>query len=210
MARNLLRRWFHESGGKCLWTLEHLRTRRGFLKTGLLAMLSFIGSERLISKSFGFQGPSFGFRGPKRSLSFYNTHTGEELSAVYWESGDYLPRPLSDINIILRDYRTNEVISIDRNLLDLLHELRAKIKTQQPFHVISGYRSPKTNAFLCEQHRGVVKNSLHICGKAADIRLPGYELSYVRQVAMDLKGGGVGYYPKSDFIHVDVGRVRYW
>jgi len=96
------------------------------------------------------------------------------------------------------------------SLLDLLHAIHLKVGTQEPFHIISGYRSARTNAFLCKQNRGVVNNSLHLCGKAVDIRLPGYELSSLRRVAVNLRAGGVGYYPRSDFVHVDVGRVRNW
>ncbi len=177
--------------------------RRRFLKLGLLAVLSFVSAGLRLPKAFALEGQ-------KRILSLYNTHTGEALSTVYWESGEYLKPSLSTINQIMRDHRTNEVTSMDLSLLDLLHAIHLKMGTQEPFHIISGYRSPRTNAFLCEQNQGVVKNSLHLCGKAADIRLPGYELSHLRQVAMNLREGGVGYYPRSDFVHVDVGRVRCW
>jgi uncharacterized protein YcbK (DUF882 family) len=94
--------------------------------------------------------------------------------------------------------------------LDLLFALRTELATNQPLHIISGYRSPKTNAFLQANSSGVVENSLHLVGKAIDIRTPGKSLSVLRKAAVALKGGGVGYYPKSDFVHVDVGRIRYW
>jgi uncharacterized protein YcbK (DUF882 family) len=99
---------------------------------------------------------------------------------------------------------------MDRALLDLLYAIRTTLEARQPFDLISGYRSPRTNAFLCESGRGVARHSLHIQGKAADIGIPGIELSLVRDVATSLKRGGVGYYPSSNFVHVDVGRVRYW
>ena len=146
----------------------------------------------------------------EKSLSFYNTHTGESVKALYWACGKYIPEGLSEINQILRDYRTNEVKAIEPKLLDLLHTLRKGLGTENPFYVISGYRCPSTNASLLEQGRGVVKNSLHLYGLAADVRLPGFPLSALRNVALSLKGGGVGYYPKSDFVHIDVGRVRVW
>ena len=177
--------------------------RRRFLKLSLLAALPFISSGLHLPKAFAHEGQ-------KRALSFYNTHTGEALSTLYWESGRYLKPSLSDINYILRDHRTDEVMSMDLSLLDLLHAIHLKVGTQEPFHIISGYRSARTNAFLCKQNRGVVNNSLHLCGKAVDIRLPGYELSSLRRVAVNLRAGGVGYYPRSDFVHVDVGRVRNW
>jgi len=194
---------FRKSAGKSIWPSGQGVDRRRFLKLGLLAALQFM--------SAGFQLPkAFAFDGRKRILSLYNTHTGEALSTVYWQSGDYLKPSLTKINHILRDHRTHEVISMDLGLLDLLHAIHLKVGIQEPFHIISGYRSPRTNAFLCEQNQGVVKNSLHLCGKAADIRLPGYELSHLRRVAVNLREGGVGYYPRSDFVHVDVGRVRCW
>ncbi len=147
---------------------------------------------------------------PERSLSFYNTHTGEELRTVYWAQGNYLEDSLHEINFILRDYRTNEIKNIDTGLLDLLFAIRNKLETQQPFDIISGYRSPATNAFLRAHTTGVAEHSLHLVGEAIDIRVPGRELRVLHDTAVALKGGGVGYYPKSDFVHVDVGRVRYW
>jgi uncharacterized protein YcbK (DUF882 family) len=194
---------FRESAGKGIWPCDQAVNRRRFLKLSLLAALPFMSADLHLPKAFAFEGQ-------KRILSFYNTHTGEALSTVYWKSGEYLKPSLSNINYILRDHRTHEEISMDLGLLDLLHAIHMEVGTQEPFHIISGYRSPRTNAFLCEQNQGVAKHSLHICGKAADIRLPGYELSHLRQVAVNLRKGGVGYYPRSDFVHVDVGRVRYW
>ena len=147
---------------------------------------------------------------PERSLAFYNTHTGEQLKIVYWEQGNYLEESLGAINHILRDPRTNEIKDIDTGLLDLLFAIRNELETQQPFHIISGYRSPDTNAFLRAHSTGIAEHSLHLVGKAIDIRTPGRELRVLHKTAVALKGGGVGYYPKSDFVHVDVGRVRYW
>jgi uncharacterized protein YcbK (DUF882 family) len=194
---------FRKSEGKSIWPPGQGVDRRRFLKLGLLAALPFMSASLHLPKAFAYEGQ-------KRLLSFYNTHTGEALSTLYWESGEYLKPSLSDINHILRDHRTNEVMSMDLGLLDLLHAIHLKVGTQEPFHIISGYRSARTNAFLCNQNRGVVKNSLHLYGKAADIRLPGYELSSLRRVAVNLRAGGVGYYPQSDFLHIDVGRVRNW
>lgn len=146
----------------------------------------------------------------ERSLSLHNTHTGESLNVVYWARGDYLPGGLDDLNYILRDHRTGEIKPIDTQLLDLLHALSEKLCARHPFHIISGYRSQATNDFLRRCGRGVARNSLHIQGKAADIRLPGCDLSLLRQCAMKFRGGGVGYYPRPNFVHVDIGTVRYW
>jgi uncharacterized protein YcbK (DUF882 family) len=146
----------------------------------------------------------------ERALAFHNTHTGEELEAVYWSRGAYRKRALGEIDHILRDYRTDEIKAMDTRLLDLVHALGEAVDARGPFHVISGYRSPKTNAMLRASGHGVAKNSLHMQGKAIDIRLPGCDLRVLRRAAIDLKGGGVGYYPSPNFVHIDVGRVRYW
>jgi uncharacterized protein YcbK (DUF882 family) len=129
---------------------------------------------------------------------------------VYWADGRYLPGALADIDYILRDHRAGEIKPIDTRLLDLMCSLRANLEIRGPFHVISGYRSPETNALLRNRGQGVARNSLHLQGKAVDIRLPGCELSVLRRAAMKLKGGGVGYYPSPNFVHIDVGRVRHW
>ncbi len=147
---------------------------------------------------------------PERSLAFYQTHTGEHVSTLYWAEGRYLPQGLSEIDRVLRDHRTGEVTEIDRGLLDLLHRLAAVLETSEPFHVISGYRSTRTNTRLAAQGRGVAPRSLHLSGQAIDLRVPHRELRQVREHALRLRGGGVGYYPSSDFVHVDVGRVRWW
>jgi uncharacterized protein YcbK (DUF882 family) len=145
-----------------------------------------------------------------RSLSFVNTHTDEKLSVVYWADGVLEPQALRQIDHVLRDHRTGDVKAIDIELLDLLHELRGVLRSDAPFHVISGYRSPATNAMLRASSGGVARHSLHLDAKAADVRLPGVPLSDLRQAALSLRRGGVGYYPGPDFVHVDTGRVRAW
>jgi uncharacterized protein YcbK (DUF882 family) len=147
---------------------------------------------------------------PERSLKFYNLHTGESLSTVYCENGRYVPEALREINYLMRDFRANEIKEIDTRLLDLLYTLNRRLATPEPFHLISGYRSPATNAMLAARSEGVASHSLHIQGKAADIRVPGRQLGEVWRTAMDMWAGGVGFYPRSDFVHVDVGRVRFW
>lgn len=147
---------------------------------------------------------------PERRLSFYNTHTGESLTTVYYAMGSYLKESLYDINHIMRDHRTGEEKVIDRALLDLLYELSVTLERKGPFHVISGYRSPESNSYLRSLSSGVAKKSLHLSGKAVDIRIPGCDLDDVRAGAMNLKCGGVGYYPASDFVHLDTGPFRHW
>ena len=145
-----------------------------------------------------------------RKLSFDNVHTGEKLAAVYWQDGHYLADSLCEIDHMLRDFRTGEVHAIDPRLLDLLHRLRQQLIYDQPIHVISGYRCPATNAMLAARSQRVAKNSYHMAGMAIDIRLPGRPLAALRDAAIVLGLGGVGYYPESDFVHVDTGPVRFW
>jgi uncharacterized protein YcbK (DUF882 family) len=148
-----------------------------------------------------------------RILSFFHTHTGERLKLAYCCDGAYQPEALTQLNHLLRDFRVNEEQPIDPQLFDLLHELGGTLETDQPYHIISGYRSPQTNAMLRERggsYTGVASQSLHMVGKAIDIRLPGVKLDHLRNAAASLKRGGVGFYPSSNFVHVDTGRVRYW
>jgi uncharacterized protein YcbK (DUF882 family) len=147
----------------------------------------------------------------ERSLSLLNTHTGEHLKeVVYWEQGNYIHDALVNLNHVLRDHRTNEIYPIDPMTLDLMAAISRKVGAKRPFEIISGYRSPQTNRALRGNSKGVAKNSYHMQGKAIDLRLPGVPLKAVRKAALDLRMGGVGYYQKSDFIHVDSGRVRSW
>ena len=147
---------------------------------------------------------------PERSLAFHNLHTGESLKTVYWTDGSYVPASLAEINYLLRDFRNGEVKAIHPDLLDLLHAIAGRLGTSKPIQLISGYRSPVTNAMLHARSDGVAVHSLHIDGMASDIRIPGHDLRELHQAALALRGGGVGYYPESDFVHVDVGRVRRW
>jgi uncharacterized protein YcbK (DUF882 family) len=146
----------------------------------------------------------------QRELGFHNLHTGERLRTTYWADGDYVPGALADVDYLLRDFRTGDVKAIDVRLLDLLHVLRERLGSTEAYEVISGYRSPKTNKMLASQSNGVAKKSLHMKGLAVDVSLPGRQLGEVRQAAMALRLGGVGYYPKPGFVHLDVGRVRSW
>ena len=145
-----------------------------------------------------------------RTLAFQNLHTGESLKTVYFAEGRYLPEAMQHIEWLLRDFRTEQVHAIDPRLLDLLADLHGHLETREPFHVISGYRSPQTNALLASLGDGVAQNSLHLDGMAIDIRVPGRRLRHVRAAALSLRRGGVGYYPHSNFVHVDTGRVRTW
>ena len=180
--------------------------RRRFLGFGAVAAAAALSP-------LGAQASPAPRKAPVRSLSFFNTHTGERLKTTYCCDGKYEPQALRAINHILRDWRVDQVKPIDPQLLDLLHELSGTLEVDTPFHIISGYRSPDTNATLRTKggaHTGVASQSLHMVGKAIDIRVPGVKLDHLRGAARSLKLGGVGYYPSSNFVHVDTGRVRFW
>ncbi len=148
--------------------------------------------------------------GEEQKLSFYNTHTNEHIEVVYKKSGDYNPQALQEINHIFRDHRADKIHPIDPALLDYLYDLLIKINFQGEVHIISGYRSPETNKKLRKKSSGVAAGSLHMRGKALDFRLPGVDTKLLRDKALGIKRGGVGYYKKQDFIQIDTGRVRFW
>ena len=145
-----------------------------------------------------------------RSLSFIHTHTGETLSCVYYQAGGYDATTLARVNHFLRDFRTGDVHAIDPGVLDILFGVRSRVGRDDPFHVISGYRSPATDACLHSRSSGVAKHSLHMEGRAIDVRLPGFPTRKLRDLGLALRRGGVGYYPASDFVHLDTGRIRFW
>lgn len=148
---------------------------------------------------------------PARKLSFSHLHTGEQLSIVYARDGKYLPEALYKINYFLRDFRCGEKCAIDPALLDILHDVQREAGNKNGiFEIISGYRSPSTNNMLRSKSNNVAKRSLHMEGKAIDLRLTGTSTKKLRDIALGLKRGGTGYYTKSDFVHLDTGRVRFW
>lgn len=146
----------------------------------------------------------------ERRLIFFNAHTHEKLDVCYARGPSYRPEALAAINKILRDHRANEVHPIDTHLLDLLFAIRSKAGTDACLHIVSGYRSPKTNQMLRQRSHRVARKSLHMQGQAADIRIPGLSTKKLRQIAINFRQGGVGYYPRSSFVHVDIGQFRTW
>jgi uncharacterized protein YcbK (DUF882 family) len=148
--------------------------------------------------------------GAPRSISVKNLHTDEALDAVYWDQGRYVPDALEAVNKVLRDFRTGEVHPIAPGLLDVLTDLKAATGAQAPFQVISGFRSAQTNSMLREKSAEVAQRSLHMDGMAIDLYLDDVDLDRLHVAALDLSRGGVGYYPVTKFIHVDVGPVRHW
>ena len=146
----------------------------------------------------------------ERRLAFYNLRTGEKLNATFWVKGEYIQDQLADINHLLRDFRQNKVIPIDLALLNQLFVIQQIMENKGTIQVISGYRSPETNNMLVQKKQGAVKNSYHTKGQAVDLNIAGVNLEHLHKAALVMKGGGVGYYPKSQFIHIDTGPVRRW
>jgi uncharacterized protein YcbK (DUF882 family) len=146
----------------------------------------------------------------ERRLFLYNLHTKEDINIAYWKNGNYVDDALNQLNYIFRDHYTGSVTTMDPKLFDFLFAIHQQIQSTEPFHLISGYRTKKTNEWLRKRNRNVSRKSLHIRGKAADIRLPEHKLKILRRAAYQLREGGVGYYPRSNFVHVDVGKVRFW
>ncbi len=148
---------------------------------------------------------------PTYRLRLYHTHTNERIDVVYRVGDTYIPSAIDQLDHFLRDHRTGDVIQLDRRVFDLLHDLTAAVgKPDSEIDIICGYRTPWSNEFLRRTTQGVASHSLHMQGEAIDIRMPGVPTAELRDVALSLHRGGVGYYPESRFVHVDVGRVRRW
>jgi uncharacterized protein YcbK (DUF882 family) len=145
-----------------------------------------------------------------KRIVLQNLHTGEQLDVEFFRGGDYLPRSLAAIQVLLRDFRTGEQHAIDPKLLDYLHEVASRSGADPQFGVISGYRSRKTNEQLRERSEGVARHSLHVEGRAIDVRLAGVDCADLAGHAIRLGRGGVGYYRRSDFVHLDTGAFRTW
>jgi uncharacterized protein YcbK (DUF882 family) len=145
-----------------------------------------------------------------RRAFLHNVHTGDVLDAVYYENGAYVPGAMNAAMKVLRDWRDGEEHFMDPRLFDLLHGLSQKVEARGPVQILCGYRSPSTNAMLREHSKEVASRSQHLLGKALDIHLEGVELEHLHRAAISLRAGGVGYYPTSGFVHVDVGPLRQW
>lgn len=146
----------------------------------------------------------------EKTLRLYNIHTGEEVKATFWAEGRYIDDEIQQLDMLLRDHRANEVLAMQRKLYHHLYKLQNMLGPKQGVHIISGYRSASTNQYLRQSSNGVAKKSLHMQGRAIDIRMPGISTRDIQKAATSMRIGGVGYYPKSGFIHLDTGRVRQW
>ena len=178
-------------------------SRRRLIKIGLVAAAasivpynSFAAAKELLND--------------ERRICIYNLHTKEQVDTVFWKDGSYIPEALKELNHIFRDHYNGSERLIKRDLFNLLYAIQRKLQCNEPFQLISGYRSRSTNEMLRQRNKGVSRRSLHMRGMAADIRLPGDKLKTLRKAAFELQKGGVGYYPRSNFVHLDVGNVRFW
>jgi uncharacterized protein YcbK (DUF882 family) len=196
-----------------------LESRRKFLKTiayGSVLALCGCGVETAAVRDGDRQGITqeshsrYRHSPGHRTLSFEHAHTGEKLKLTYFERGIYIKDALHEINYLLRDFRTDDVHTIDTALLDQMFDLKQTLGFNKPFHILSGYRSPTTNAQLRKHSHGVAEHSFHMKGRAIDIRVEGISTKTIRNTALTMAQGGVGYYPRSNFVHLDTGKFRTW
>jgi len=197
-------------------------SRREFLKKSsiLVAGASMMPSEMFASwgDEFAwdkeleplFESTSIFTQDSAKSLNFYNTHTGKKTDLVYYENGQYIDEAMDEINIIMGDFRANEYITMNRKLIDTLYDIKKLTNSKRPINILSAYRTPATNRYLRRNTRGVAKDSYHIKGMAIDINVEDVSLSNLRNAASTLRKGGIGYYPRSNFLHIDIGRYRTW
>ena len=188
-------------------------SRRRLLVLGAAASANatlFIPSADAAPRGHGGRSHGHAPGTKERAITLHNIHTGESLKTVYWSEGRYHASVMKQLNHLLRDHYSGDVHIMDPQVIDLLSALQQRLQVHRPFQIISGYRSPKTNAWLASMSDGVAQHSLHMEGKAVDIRLEGVSVRALGRAARGLKAGGVGQYPESDFVHVDVGRVRTW
>ncbi len=188
---------------------EHAHARRRFLRHGArLAAVSVAPALHGSARAALATSPN---TPGARSLSMSNTHTGERIDLVYAVGERYVPQSLMSLNHFLRDHYTGEVGRIDPQVFDLLHSVQRELGSDGAFEVISGYRCPATNSRLhLTRGGGVAPHSLHMEGRAIDVRLPGVALADLRDAALSLRGGGVGFYAREQFVHIDNGRIRHW
>jgi len=196
----------HSFKSTCELLTSAIPTRRQVLKVGLAASALLMTPWQVWAKASKTL-----LELPERTVTLYNTNTGEFLSKfVYWQDGNYIKQALDEINFLLRDHRTDQVCEFDPTVLDQVFAISRKLKTAKPFEVLSAYRTVETNQKLRKSSRRVAKRSLHIEGRALDLRLPGMPSKQLRTAALSLHQGGVGYYPKRGFVHIDSGPVRSW
>lgn len=178
-------------------------TRRGILRafaaTALVAAPTYSGAAGLLRGA-----------GDIRRLKMTSPRTGESIDTIYWIEGDYIKDALKEISLFMRDWRTNDVMKIDTRAVDIMAAAHNLLDVREPYMLLSGYRTAKTNAMLRARSRGVAKNSRHVKGQAADLRLGSRSVGQIFRAAQATRGGGVGKYSRSNFVHMDCGPVRTW
>ena len=184
-------------------------SRRAFIGAGAMIAGGAVAASAVPASAAMLSQKGEEFEGARR-ISFRNSHTGEIFSGVYRVGDKYLPDAFDKINIVMRDFRTNELFPIDPRVIDIIYTVHQMTRQSEPYEILSGYRCPKTNKGLRSHSEGVAKNSLHMTGQAVDLRLPGFDTKQIRNLAISLKAGGVGYYARSNFVHMDSGDVRTW
>lgn len=182
--------------------------RRGFMTLGLGALVAAALPPILVAPSSAEAAPLLG--ASVRRLALHNANTGEHFNDVYWANGAYRPDALRRLDVLLRDHKAHQICRQDPRLFDVLWQVHQRLESSEPFRVLCGFRSRRTNALARRRSRGVAKESYHTRGMAVDVVLPDRNLRGVMQQAMELQAGGVGYYPRSGFVHMDVGPVRHW
>ena len=180
-----------------------LMNRRGVL--GAFAATA-VAAAPVMANAFGFLRGA----GDMRRISMYSGRTGENIDVVYWVDGKYIREALNEINIFMRDWREGTAVAIDPRAVDVAAASHRLLQTNEPYMMLSGYRSPKTNAMLRQSSSGVARNSLHMQGKAADLRLKSRSVNQMFQAAASCRAGGVGKYNRSNFVHMDCGAIRTW
>lgn len=192
------------TGQALIMTLTNtLITRRGLL--GAFAATAVVAAPTY-ANAFGFLRGA----GDVRRIRMYSGRTGELMDTIYWIEGEYIPEALKEINHFMRDWRTNDVIRIDARTVDIMAASHRLMDVSEPYMLLSGYRCPKTNAMLRSRSSGVARNSLHLKGQAADLRLKSRSVGQMAKAAEACASGGVGRYSRSDFVHMDCGPVRHW
>lgn len=196
----MLENFFHSDATNEQLVLQ----RRGFLKFGL-AGIAAMTVPTILSGTAQASNNYATWR-----IAFRHSHTGESFSGVYRVGNKYLPEAFERLSYVMRDFRTSEVFPMDPRVIDILSVIHRKMGATESYEALSGYRSPRTNSMLRHETRGVASNSFHMYGQAVDIRIPGHSSDKIRKMAKSLEAGGVGYYPRSNFVHIDTGKVRSW
>ena len=184
--------------------VEQTMERRGFLKAGLTLSVTAALSATCAKPALALP------EGGTYSVSFRNEHTDETFSGIYRVGNRYLPEAFERINYVLRDFRQNEIFPIDPRAIDIVAIVHKATGATEPYSLLSGYRTPKTNAMLRNEGGGVAKHSLHMAGQAIDVRMHNTSTQHIHELATKLHAGGVGYYPRSNFVHMDSGAFRTW